>query len=68
MADTTPGWVEVRLIGPKADVKALARLITQGRDSAADSGTTGPRRDGKHMRAMTVRLRTEPAPEEADRG
>lgn len=57
MVNDTPGWVEVRLIGPKAVVKDLARLIAEGREKACDSGTQGPRRDGKYARSMTVRLR-----------
>jgi hypothetical protein len=56
-AEQAAGWVEVRLIGPKPVVKDLARLIGEGREKSCDSGTQGPRRDGKYARSMTVRLR-----------
>ncbi len=57
MADGTPGWVEVRLIGPKNDLKRLAQEITAVREVRVDSGCVGPRDDGKYARHMTVRDR-----------
>ncbi len=57
VTDGTPGWVEVRLIGPKDDVLHLAHEMTQGREVRIDSGCVGPRADGNHERYMTVRGR-----------
>ncbi len=57
MADGTPGWVEVRLIGPKDDVKRLAQEIIAVREVRVDSGCVGPRDDGKYARHITVRDR-----------
>ncbi len=57
VADTAPGWVEVRPIGPKDDVKRLAQEINATREVRVDSGCVGPRTDGKYARSLTVRDR-----------
>lgn len=52
----TPGWVQVRLIGPKAAVKALAQGLAATHEVKSDSGTS-TQDDGQGRRTLTVRLK-----------
>jgi hypothetical protein len=59
MADT-PGWVQVRPLGPKDDVKALAQMLAAGHEVKADSGSCR-RNDREYQRIITVRRPAEVA-------
>lgn len=52
----TPGWVQVRLIGPKPAVKQMAQGFAATHEVKADSGTS-TQGDGQGRRTLTVRLK-----------
>lgn len=54
MAERVPGWVQVRLLGPKGDVKVLAQQLTASHEVKADSGSCR-RNDREYQRIITVR-------------
>lgn len=58
MPDDTPGWVQVRLIGPQKAVKQLAQDLASDHEVKADSGTS-MQDDGQGRRTLTVRQQDE---------